>query len=70
MLPRGFEVRTRFNLPVQRIDYLFHSPEIRVADVRVGSGDTGSDHRSVWARFDLHAQGGEIMVGKGGSTPR
>ncbi len=53
LLPRGFEIRTRINLPVQRIDYIFHSPEIRVAEVRVVSGDSGSDHRPLWARFDL-----------------
>jgi vancomycin resistance protein VanJ len=70
LLPRGFEVRTRFNLPVQRIDYLFHSPEIRVADVHVGSSDTGSDHRSVWARFDLHTQAGNPVVGTNSLHPR
>ena len=53
LLPRGFEIRTPINLPVQRIDYIFHSPEIQVAEVRVVSGDSGSDHRPVWARFDL-----------------
>lgn len=53
LLPRGLEIRSRLNVPVQRIDYLFHSPEIRVAQVRVITGDSGSDHRPVWARFDL-----------------
>ena len=39
--------------PVQRIDYLFFSPPIRAGRVRVIPGDSGSDHRPVWAEFDL-----------------
>ena len=53
LLPRGFEVRSGINLAVQRIDYIFHSPEVIVAEVEVLSGDSGSDHRPVWAQFDL-----------------
>jgi vancomycin resistance protein VanJ len=53
LLPRGFDIRSRINLPVQRIDYIFHSPEVQVAEARVVSGDSGSDHRPVWAQFDL-----------------
>jgi vancomycin resistance protein VanJ len=53
LLPRGFEIRTPINLPVQRIDYLFHSPDIRVTEVQVITGDSGSDHRPLWAEFDL-----------------
>jgi endonuclease/exonuclease/phosphatase (EEP) superfamily protein YafD len=70
LLPRGFELRTRINLPVQRIDYIFHSPEIRSAEVRVVSGDSGSDHRPVWARFDLRAQDGEAAAEQSGLAVR
>ncbi len=53
LMPRGFEIRTGINLPVQRIDYFFHSPEIRVNQIQVIREDTGSDHRPLWAQFDL-----------------
>jgi endonuclease/exonuclease/phosphatase family metal-dependent hydrolase len=45
--------RSPASLPFQRIDYLFCTPDIRVVDVQVISGYTGSDHRPLWARFDL-----------------
>ena len=54
LLPRGFELRSGVNLVVQRIDYIFHSPEIIVTEVEVVRGDRGSDHRPVWARLDLN----------------
>jgi len=54
LLPRGFELRSGVNLAVQRIDYIFHSPGIVVAEVEVVGGDRGSDHRPVWARLDLN----------------
>lgn len=54
LLPRGFEIRTGINLPFQRIDYLFYSPEISVTRVQVITNDTGSDHRPLWAQFDLN----------------
>ena len=54
LLPRGFEISSGVNLAVQRIDYIFHSPEIIVAEVEVVSGNSGSDHQPVWAHFDLN----------------
>jgi vancomycin resistance protein VanJ len=54
LLPRGFEISSGVNLAVQRIDYIFHSPEITVVDVEVVTGDSGSDHRPVWARLELN----------------
>jgi vancomycin resistance protein VanJ len=54
LLPRGFEIRTGINLPFQRIDYLFYSPQINVSQVKVVTEDTGSDHRPLWAQFDLN----------------
>jgi endonuclease/exonuclease/phosphatase (EEP) superfamily protein YafD len=53
LIPRGFEIHTKFNLPFQRIDYLFYSPDISVISVKVIKEDTGSDHRPLWAQFDL-----------------
>ncbi|MES0360025.1 MAG: endonuclease/exonuclease/phosphatase family protein [Anaerolineales bacterium] len=54
LLPRGFELRSGVNLAVQRIDYIFHSPEIIAAEAEVVGGDRGSDHRPVWARLELN----------------
>ena len=54
LLPRGFDLHLGVNLPMQRIDYIFHSPEITVVDVEVVTGDSGSDHRPVWARLELN----------------
>jgi vancomycin resistance protein VanJ len=51
-LPRGLEIPSMANIAVQRIDFLFHSAEIQASRVRVIPGDSGSDHRPVWARFD------------------
>jgi len=53
LAPRSFEVSSPVNLAVQRIDYLFYTPEIQAGRVRVLSHDSGSDHRPVWAQFDL-----------------
>lgn len=53
LIPRGFEIHTPINLPFQRIDYFFHTPEISVTRVQVITQDTGSDHRPLWAQFDL-----------------
>lgn len=53
LVPRAFEIASKINLPVQRIDYLFHSPEIRVHQVDLIARDSGSDHVPVWAEFDL-----------------
>jgi endonuclease/exonuclease/phosphatase family metal-dependent hydrolase len=54
LLPRGFDLHLGVNLAVQRIDYIFHSPEIIVTEVEVVSGDSGSDHQPVWARLELN----------------
>jgi vancomycin resistance protein VanJ len=54
LIPRGFDIRVNINLGFQRIDYIFHSPEIEVAQVRVVSSDSKSDHRPVWAQFELN----------------
>ena len=54
LLPRGFDLHLGVNLPMQRIDYIFHSPEITVAEVEVLTGDSGSDHRPVWAQLDIN----------------
>lgn len=62
LMPRGFEVRSPINLPVQRIDYLFHSPEIKTSEVRVVRGDSGSDHRPLWAQFNLNPNGGGLAA--------
>jgi len=53
LIPRGFDISSDINLGFQRIDYIFNSPEIQVRQVRVISGDSGSDHRPVWAQFEL-----------------
>lgn len=53
LIPRGFEIRTPLNLPFQRIDYFFHTPEIGVTNIQVITQDTGSDHRPLLAEFDL-----------------
>ncbi|HSJ54874.1 MAG TPA: endonuclease/exonuclease/phosphatase family protein [Anaerolineae bacterium] len=53
LAPRSFEVASPVNVAVQRIDYLFSSPEIQPSRVRVLPHDSGSDHRPVWALFDL-----------------
>lgn len=53
LVPRGFEIPSAVNLPAQRIDYLFHSPEISVTKVKVISGENGSDHFPLLAQFDL-----------------
>lgn len=53
LIPRGFEINSKINLPFQRIDYIFHSPNIRVNNVQVVSKDSGSDHRPVWVHFDI-----------------
>lgn len=36
-----------------RIDYIFHSPDLRTLDARIGPWDGHSDHRPVIARLDL-----------------
>lgn len=53
LVPRGLEIPSRVNLPLQRIDYLFHSPEIAATKVRVLPEDSGSDHLPTVAQFDL-----------------
>lgn len=53
LIPRGIEIPSSVNLAVQRIDYLFHSPEIRATDAQVIHRDSGSDHYPVWAAFDV-----------------
>lgn len=53
LMPRGFEIRTGINIPFQRIDYLFYSPEIHISKVDVVKKDTGSDHRPLFAQFEL-----------------
>ncbi len=65
LVPRGFEIQSSINLPVQRIDYMFHSAEIMVSDVQVIRGDSGSDHRPLWARFDLNPRRELGLVGEG-----
>jgi endonuclease/exonuclease/phosphatase family metal-dependent hydrolase len=53
LIPRGFGFPSDVNLPVQRIDYIFHSPDIDATDSQVLSGEGGSDHLPVMAQFDL-----------------
>lgn len=53
LIPRGFEVNSKYNLAFQRIDYIFHSSEIRVTQVHVLRVDTGSDHYPLWGQFEL-----------------
>jgi endonuclease/exonuclease/phosphatase (EEP) superfamily protein YafD len=53
LIPRGFEISSKVNLPFQRIDYLFNSQRVRTVKIRVISEDIGSDHRPIWAQFDL-----------------
>jgi endonuclease/exonuclease/phosphatase family metal-dependent hydrolase len=53
LIPRGFDISSDINLGFQRIDYIFTSPEIQARQVRVIPGDSGSDHRPVWAQFEL-----------------
>jgi endonuclease/exonuclease/phosphatase (EEP) superfamily protein YafD len=57
LIPRGLEIPSRVNVAVQRIDYLFHSPDIQAVDVHPIRGDSGSDHRPLWAQFDLEPPG-------------
>lgn len=54
ILPRGFDVPSPLNIPAQRIDYLFHSDAITVAKARVIPNEAGSDHRPLFARFQLN----------------
>jgi endonuclease/exonuclease/phosphatase (EEP) superfamily protein YafD len=54
LLPRGFDLHVGVNIPVQRIDYIFSSQEIMPAKVEVVRGDSGSDHRPVWALVDIN----------------
>ncbi len=53
LIPRGFEIHSRYNLPIQRIDYLFNSPELGVTQIEVIRKDSGSDHRAVWAQLEF-----------------
>jgi vancomycin resistance protein VanJ len=53
LVPRGLEIPSGVNVAVQRIDYLFHSPDIQALDVRLIRGDSGSDHRPVLGEFEL-----------------
>jgi endonuclease/exonuclease/phosphatase (EEP) superfamily protein YafD len=57
LAPHGLDIISPINLAVQRIDYLFYSSEIKPGRVRVITGDSGSDHRPVWAEFDLEPVG-------------
>jgi vancomycin resistance protein VanJ len=56
LVPRGLEVPSRINLPVQRLDYLFYTADIQALKARVLKHDSGSDHRAVIAEFDLNPQ--------------
>jgi len=53
LIPRGFDIRSDINLGFQRIDYIFNSPEIQARQVRMITTESGSDHRPVWAQFEL-----------------
>jgi endonuclease/exonuclease/phosphatase family metal-dependent hydrolase len=53
LLPRALGIKSRINLPFQRVDYLFYSPGIKVLKVNVSRFDTGSDHLPLLASFDL-----------------
>jgi endonuclease/exonuclease/phosphatase family metal-dependent hydrolase len=53
LIPRGFEIKSKVNLPFQRIDYIFHTKDLCITNVKVISTDTGSDHRPIWAQFEL-----------------
>jgi vancomycin resistance protein VanJ len=53
LVPRGLEISSTINVPLQRIDYLFHSPEIVATKALVLDDDGGSDHLPLVAQFDL-----------------
>jgi endonuclease/exonuclease/phosphatase (EEP) superfamily protein YafD len=53
LIPRGFEFPSNANLPFQRIDYFFNSPEIGITWITLLYGETGSDHRPLLAQFEI-----------------
>lgn len=53
LVPRGLEIPSPWNVSVQRIDYLFHTPDLEVRHVDVLRSETGSDHRPVLGEFSL-----------------
>jgi endonuclease/exonuclease/phosphatase (EEP) superfamily protein YafD len=53
LVPRGFEIPSAVNLPAQRIDYLFYSPEISATKVEIIAGESGSDHFPLLAQFQV-----------------
>jgi vancomycin resistance protein VanJ len=57
LAPRGLDIPSPVNVAVQRIDYLFFSPPLEAGRVRVLPRAGGSDHRPVWAEFDLEPAG-------------
>jgi endonuclease/exonuclease/phosphatase family metal-dependent hydrolase len=68
LAPRGLDIASPINVAVQRIDYLFFSPEIEAGRVRVLPDAGGSDHRPVWAEFDLEPVGTAVKPGADGPT--
>ena len=54
LIPRGLEIPSSVNVAVQRIDYLFHSPEIAVTKAKVLTEESGSDHLPTVAQFELN----------------
>lgn len=52
-----------------RIDYVFHSPDLKTLEARIGPWDGGSDHRPVLARLDL-APERRATSDKGSGTSR
>jgi vancomycin resistance protein VanJ len=65
LVPRGIEIPSSVNVPVQRIDYLFLSPDIRVTQAKVLDSKGGSDHLPLFGQFDLTPQH-EHLVGSPG----
>jgi endonuclease/exonuclease/phosphatase family metal-dependent hydrolase len=56
LAPRGLEIPSRFNVAVQRIDYLLHTPDITARTFKVIRKPTGSDHLPILAQLDLGAR--------------
>jgi endonuclease/exonuclease/phosphatase family metal-dependent hydrolase len=51
LIPRGFDIDSEWNLPFQRIDYIFHSAELKSHSIRILKEDVGSDHWPLFASF-------------------
>jgi endonuclease/exonuclease/phosphatase family metal-dependent hydrolase len=47
-------------VPVQRIDYVFHTPDVEVRSFRVICEAAGSDHLPIVAELDLGSREGHV----------